>query len=142
MKAKKYITKVSDSAIDRIHNFSYTIKEIFIPELKICFNEKGYVFQFEDVRTDGDVEEIEIDDFFAKKLKMYVERKNDIEENIKSYFKNKITEYSEPIDLDLPNDVLKDLYTNAHENEMTLNEYINYLLEEYVDENIEERREI
>lgn len=66
MKAISYKAEVQD---DVIHSYSKRIiNEIFIPELNICFNEEGFVFESNETRSVGKEEEIEIADYFAYEL--------------------------------------------------------------------------
>jgi len=45
VKAIKYQTKICDSVLDSVHGFFYNINEIYVPKLKIAFNEKGGLFK-------------------------------------------------------------------------------------------------
>lgn len=60
MKAYKYKVKTS---IDAVHSWGdQIIDEIWVPDLKIVVNEKGFVFHSDTPREEKDNVEIEIDD--------------------------------------------------------------------------------
>jgi hypothetical protein len=69
MKGIFYTTTVFESSLDIVHGFGTDIFEIFIPELKICFNNLGYAFHSEDIRKPKTVfTEVELSSSFVTLL--------------------------------------------------------------------------
>lgn len=86
MKAFIYKTEVCDSVLDSIHNFKYYIKEVYIPEKNIVFNEKGYVFLGDGKPRSNDVYEYEIDKWVVHSLEHYINAQKAIQICVKNVF--------------------------------------------------------
>jgi hypothetical protein len=71
----KYKLPIVESFLNWTHGLCRYIKEIYIPEFKIAFNEDGYVFKTN--------EDIDI-------LKEYLNAKENINKLIEKYFSKKI----------------------------------------------------
>ena len=82
MTAVKYIV---DVVTDIPHNWHMKIKEIFVPELKACFNEKGYCFH-SDAPRDSDFTVFNLSAEQAEIIKAYLDNKEAIKSVIKEHF--------------------------------------------------------
>jgi len=92
VKGLKYKVKVADSFLNWTHGLTYTIEEIFIPEKKIAFNiahDRLNAFRCEEPRDSKDLEEIELDDDFVRKLEEWVELREKLFKQAQKYFKTK-----------------------------------------------------
>ena len=72
MKAIKYETQVFEGTLDWVHGGGCLIKEVFVPEKKLCFN-KGHmdslnIFSADAPRDNKQEEEVEISDELARGL--------------------------------------------------------------------------
>ena len=89
MKAEKYELKVFESVMNMVHGFYQDITEYYIPELNIGFNDAQGVNVFnaypERLENRKNVEEIEISDDFAAKLKSFLDAKNEAEAMVKEF---------------------------------------------------------
>lgn len=73
-------------AIDPVHSWSnHTISEIFIPKYKIAFNNEKFFFQCSEPRNKK-YEKIEVNNKFAETLDYCIRIRNEIEEEMKTYF--------------------------------------------------------
>lgn len=85
MKAFKYKTVITDSDLHSIHNFKYTISEIFIPEASLAFNEKGGLFTTKSARGHSE-EAVEIANSDVDILKHFLLDKQKCAEIIKKHY--------------------------------------------------------
>ena len=84
MKAVKYKVKIS---IDAVHNWGdQIIKEIFVPELFMVVNERGFAFYSAEARGDIELEEIEIDDDVVASLEAFAKANKKLKNIIESIF--------------------------------------------------------
>jgi len=95
MKAIKYQTKICDSVLDGVHGFYYNITEIYIPKLKMAFNEKGGLFKIDKHNSSrvskeniSNVENIEVKKEDMLVLIDFLEHKQNCSKIIKEYFPN------------------------------------------------------
>ena len=131
MKAISYKVKVTEGSLAMSHNFFETIKEIFIPELKIAFNEKGFIFKTEEPRAKG--KKINISEDVSKQLEMCTRYKDKAEKIAKSIF-DKTYEEKKILELELDIETIARISLLAHEKYMTFNEYLEELFEKMVDD--------
>lgn len=68
MKAFLYKVEVFDGDVAYIHSIPKTIKEVYIPELKLVFNEDGGLFQSESPRNVKNFYQIKIPERIANDL--------------------------------------------------------------------------
>jgi predicted RNA methylase len=94
----KYKLPVVESVLDWTHGFYRYIREIYIPEFKIAFNEAGYVFttnedRYRDLELPNNkivkceiLETIELEDEDIDVLRKYLNTKENIKKIIEKYF--------------------------------------------------------
>jgi hypothetical protein len=94
----KYRLPVVDSFLNWTHGSYRYVEEIFISELKIAFNEAGYVFRTEEDRYRGlelpgnrvvecvALGSVELEDEDVKVLKEYLSIKESVDKLVEKYF--------------------------------------------------------
>jgi hypothetical protein len=94
----KYRLPVVESVLNWTHGLYRYIEEIFIPELKIAFNEAGYVFKTEEDRYKGlelpsnrvveciALGSVELEDEDVDVLEEYLKVKESVDKIVKKYF--------------------------------------------------------
>ena len=88
MKAYYYEVEVHDSTLSISHSWmKRKIKEAFIPDYDICFNEDGYVFENNEPRNKN-YKEVDIDEEVIDVLEAYLEIKEDLDSVISDFFEN------------------------------------------------------
>ena len=86
MKAYLYTVAVTDGAVGMAHGWTYPIQEVFIPELKIIFNNEDGAFKEDKARSQKDLKEIEIDDAFILLVETYIKANEVFEKANKKFF--------------------------------------------------------
>lgn len=94
----RYRLPVVESVLDWTHGFYRYIEEIYIPELRIAFNEAGYVFRTEEDRYRGlelpgnrvvecvALGSVELEDEDVEVLEEYLSVKESVDKLVKKYF--------------------------------------------------------
>lgn len=88
MKAVIYVVECSDSVLDSVHGGGYPVVEVFVPKLKIGFNERKGMFAAGTPRADGGVD-IEVPAKLAKRILQHVKERGYLEGKIVHLFKDK-----------------------------------------------------
>lgn len=90
MKALFYKITIHESVIAMVHGFGEAIKEVYIPKLKIAFNEKNSVFKTNSSRYESatDITEIELDDDFVNVIQNCVKVQETFEKAATNFFAN------------------------------------------------------
>lgn len=129
MKAIQYTVNV---CTDIAHQWYKDIQEIFIPEMKVCYNDSDGYFNSDAQRSFKDEKEVEVDDYFAKQLRTAAYFKEVIEEKIKRYWKGE--DYTDKeLELELDEEIINLTMSIAHDEEMTFNQLITKILKEQVE---------
>jgi len=85
VEAIKYKTKVCEGTLDFVHGCYQIIEEVYIPSIRVCFNDRGFAFLSESPRENiQGKEKIEIDAQVVKKIAQFVKIQQEIKTN---YFK-------------------------------------------------------
>jgi hypothetical protein len=85
MKAYLYSIRVCEGVVASIHSMTYTVREIFIPKLKIAFNDQKYFFECDKAR-EKKFKIIEIPDDLAITIKQAVASSEEAKLEIDEYF--------------------------------------------------------
>jgi hypothetical protein len=84
-KAVGYYTKIFQTSLHYSHSIGETILEIWIPELKICFNELGGVFSSEEPREKNSTP-VQVDDTTVNMLMTKISLDETVRSNLKTIF--------------------------------------------------------
>jgi len=83
MKALQYDVTVYESDLDLSHDMGQTIKEIYIPDVNIAFNDKGFLFEPTSERAMVNPIEIYVADVVVNMLVDFLKKKKVIDEMLK-----------------------------------------------------------
>ena len=90
VKAIKYKTKIYEGILDHVHGSYQIIEEVYIPSIRVCFNDRGFAFLSESPRENiQGKEKIEIDAQVVKKIAQFVKIQQKIKTDCFSAFFNK-----------------------------------------------------
>ncbi len=101
VKGKRYLVPVVESFLDWSHGVYEYIEEIYLPEIGVAFNERGYVFRTGDERykslklPSGEevhvkyLGDVDIDEKDIEVIKEYLEYKEIVNKIIKKYIEMK-----------------------------------------------------
>ena len=134
MKCKKYEVSVVEGSLAAAHGFYETIDEIFIPKYNICINKGLGIFRNEEPRCEKGIKtkKIEISEDAIKQIDRYLTLKEKSTEIVEQIF-NGTYEERELVDIDISEDILCKVALLANEENKTLNEKVNEILEEMIE---------